>query len=870
MSHVFKQAKTLPAKDVALFNNAFKYHERKQYKKALQAVNSILQNHKEHGESMAMKALIMSSMNRKEDAYDLIKRSLRTCITSAACWHVYGLIYRADHNYAEAIKCYRKARQYDSENLLILRDLSFLQVQIRDLTGFLQTRLEMLRNKPQRHEHWFAVSSAYFLLGNYEAAYEILEKFETAISKSNTVDEVLEKNERKLFMVNLLMRAKMYKEALERLDSSMSSITDLTTAKEYRFEILLNLERLAEAEEVARSLVDLNSENLNYHSMLHRTLKLCPDQNGIYTPEQVEKLESISAEIMKADPRCAAINTLRLRYLPAGPEFKKCLEESFRKAVLKGVPSHFSTIKPLYKDSKKAEIIAEIIESNYASYKENKTLPGSDKTVSATTFIWLSDFLAQHYDTIGKGEEALRAIEEAIQHTPTTVELYMCKAKILKHAHDLKGAAIELEKARRLDLADRYINTKASKYLFRANEVERGEQTVELFTKDAENKSISTLHEMQCIWYELESGAAYKRVGENGKALKQYNYIEKHFLDFLEDQFDFHAYCLRRRTMQAYTDMISASDKLYTRPEYFATASAIINIRLALYDAPKEVQKSEDELFAGLSGTELKKAKRKWRKQQLIQQEEEKQRKLEEEKQRKLENSQKKKSAEDDDPNGEKLLTLDHMEDATKFLRKLEEHQSTRFETSLLGFEVYLRKKRFLLALRSLKRLIAKEGLNHPKIHTNIIRFFHAFKDASVSPVITQLVDEEKAKILQGKTLEEFNHQFSSSHPDSYPHRVAYVRAALLLDPSKVETCKKDILNISISGATHQVLEETFELFRTQLSKEIMDEFAAVCRQAFPRSSFFSLSPREEFIAYLEKYEEDDDINAELLPKKNR
>lgn len=85
---------------------------------------------------MAMKGLIMNCLDKREEAIDLVKSGLRNNIKSHVCWHVYGLIYRADRNYAEAIKCYLNALRIDKENVQILRDLSLLQIQMRDLSGF--------------------------------------------------------------------------------------------------------------------------------------------------------------------------------------------------------------------------------------------------------------------------------------------------------------------------------------------------------------------------------------------------------------------------------------------------------------------------------------------------------------------------------------------------------------------------------------------------------------------------------------------------------------------------------------------------------------------------------------------------------------
>ena len=56
--------------------------------------------------------------------------SLQNDLKSHVCWHVYGLLYRSDREYREAIKCYRNALRIDPDNIEILRDLSLLQVEV--------------------------------------------------------------------------------------------------------------------------------------------------------------------------------------------------------------------------------------------------------------------------------------------------------------------------------------------------------------------------------------------------------------------------------------------------------------------------------------------------------------------------------------------------------------------------------------------------------------------------------------------------------------------------------------------------------------------------------------------------------------------
>lgn len=87
-------------------------------------------------ETLAMKGLTLNCLGRKDEAYDYVRRGLRNDLKSPVCWHVYGLLQRSDKKYDEAIKCYRNALKWEKENIQILRDLSLLQIQMRDLEGY--------------------------------------------------------------------------------------------------------------------------------------------------------------------------------------------------------------------------------------------------------------------------------------------------------------------------------------------------------------------------------------------------------------------------------------------------------------------------------------------------------------------------------------------------------------------------------------------------------------------------------------------------------------------------------------------------------------------------------------------------------------
>ena len=90
------------------------------------------------------------------------------------------------------------------------------------------------------------------------------------------------------------------------------------------------------------------------------------------------------------------------------------------------------------------------------------------------------------------------------------------------------------------------------------------------------------------MWYEVEVGNSNQRLGNHRLALKNYNYIEKHFDQIYEDQFDFHVYSMRKFTIFAYFEMIEMEDKIY-RNEYAVQAA------LGLIKSLKKVEKIKEE-----------------------------------------------------------------------------------------------------------------------------------------------------------------------------------------------------------------------------------------------------------------------------------
>jgi hypothetical protein len=64
------------------------------------------------------------------------------------------------------------------------------------------------------------------------------------------------------------------------------------------------------------------------------------------------------------------------------------------------------------------------------------------------------------------------------------------------------------------------------------------------------------------------------------------DFFLQHFAEILEDQFDFHTYCLRKMTLRSYVDLLKLEDCLRAHPFYFKAAKCAIEVYIRLHDRP--------------------------------------------------------------------------------------------------------------------------------------------------------------------------------------------------------------------------------------------------------------------------------------------
>ncbi|XP_043747774.1 N-alpha-acetyltransferase 16, NatA auxiliary subunit isoform X3 [Cervus elaphus] len=791
----------LPPKESNLFKRILKCYEQKQYKNGLKFCKMILSNPKfaEHGETLAMKGLTLNCLGKKEEAYEFVRKGLRNDVKSHVCWHVYGLLQRSDKRYDEAIKCYRNALKLDKDNLQILRDLSLLQIQMRDLEGYRETRYQLLQLRPTQRASWIGYAIAYHLLKDYDMALKLLEEFrQTQQVPPSKID--YEYSELILYQNQVMREADLFQESLEHIETYEKQICDKLLVEEIK-----------------------------------GTLE--------------ERLQ-IYEDISKQHPRAISPRRLPLNLVP-GEKFRELLDKFLRVNFSKGCPPLFTTLKSLYYNTEKISIIQELVTNYETSLKTCDFFSPYEngEKEPPTTLLWVQYFLAQHFDKLGQYSLALDYINAAIAGTPTLIELFYMKAKIYKHMGNLREAVKWMDEAQSLDTADRFINSKCAKYMLRANMIKEAEEMCSKFTREG-TSAMENLNEMQCMWFQTECISAYQRLGRYGDALKKCHEVERHFSEITDDQFDFHTYCMRKMTLRAYVDLLKLEDILRRHGFYFKAARSAIEIYLKLYDNPLTSESKQQERNSeNLSAKELKKMLSKQRRAQKKAKLEEERKHVEREHQPK---NQKKKRDEEEDSSGlkeelipEKLERIENpLEEAIKFLIPLKNLVADNIDTHLLAFEIYFRKGKFLLMLQSVKRAFAINR-NNPWLHECLIKFSKSVSNHSNLPdTVSKVLSQEMQKIFVNKDLESFNEDFLKHNAASLQHLLSGAKMMYFLDKSRQEKA------IAIATRLDETVKDKNVKTLIKVSEALLDgsfgscssqyeEYRTACHKLLPFTSAF-------------------------------
>ncbi|KAJ3276539.1 N-alpha-acetyltransferase 16, NatA auxiliary subunit [Terramyces sp. JEL0728] len=719
----------LPLKEQQLFKTVIKHYESKEYKKGFKVSEQILKKIPEHGETLAMKGLFCSHLDRKEEAHELIKKGIRLDISSPICWHVYGLFHRGEKNYEEAIKCYSQSLRIEK-----IQDLSVLQVHLGNYEAFNEACQKLLESKPQLKVNWLGYAISFYLLGQPDLADKVLAEFdETTKGQVQTTGSLsfYEDSEFVLFRAFLMEESNDFQRALDFLDSVKDRVCDRRTFMEIRAQLLLKLERFNDAEEEYSKLIEMNPDYTKYLDGLEESKGL----KGELDSEKTDKLIALYASLKMKYPRSHLIHRVPLNYA-AGEQFSKLVDHFLVEMFRKGVPSLFNSIKDLLVDKEKAIILKNTVESYYANLVAFNTFYGEGHAVeSPSVYLWVAYFLAQLADYYRDIDKSLEWINLAIEHSPTAVELYMTKARIYKHAGSFNMAMECMDFARSLDLQDRFINSKCTKYKLQNDKIADAEATISLFTRDfTSTDPTQDLIDMQCIWYAYATGKSHQRQRRYGLALKRYHQIEKHFAEFIDDLIDFHSYSIRKQTFQSYVDLLKNFQSIRHHKYYVRAAKSAIETYLILYESGSSAESMVDGVsLAGIGETERKKLLKKAKKSEA-----------------KKTNGD---TAKKEDVYGSKYVVgVDYLAEATKFLKPMLKFNENDLEVQKLGCRVYFAKGKYALGFKCLAKAFQLDN-SAPFIHLYSVQLAMALENATLQPDIAQGLKEAYAEVF-GKEID--------------------------------------------------------------------------------------------------------------------
>lgn len=253
-----------------------------------------------------MKALIMNSQGKTDEAFALAKVALQCDMKSHVCWHVYGLLYRAVKNFEEAIKAYKFALRLEPDSQQIQRDLALLQVQMRDYAGYLASRKAMLTSKSHIRQSWTALAVALHLNGELSEAEGVLTTYEETLKNPPSKTD-FENSEAVMYKNSLIAEQGDIQRALDHLESAGEHNLDRLAVVELRAKYLVQLGRKEEAVKAYRVLLDRNSEYKTYYDGLVDAMGIAPTDH--------KALREVYDEYAEKYPRCDAARRLPLDFL---------------------------------------------------------------------------------------------------------------------------------------------------------------------------------------------------------------------------------------------------------------------------------------------------------------------------------------------------------------------------------------------------------------------------------------------------------------------------------------------------------------------------------------------------------------------------
>ena len=453
-------------------------------------------------------------------------------------------MYRSEQDYNAAIKAYKQALHWDPNNLQILRDLSMLQIQMRDWDGFVSTRNTLLTLKSNAKVNWLAFGVGRHLNGDLEGAVQVIDIYLGTLSEGSAeLGRSFESSELALYKNQILAELDPQR-ALTHLDDCRGIVVDKGAWWMRRAECQIVLGDYASALASVTAMLDRGmTEDHRVHSLymcavlevegdVCRQVLQLKGTNTLATMiplsnEQIAKLNETYAELVAKYPQSKAMQRIPTQW-KEGQDLMEALAARCRMDLPRGVPSLCDELLSyvvsekangrLYRTKDPVELRAH---PTYQAICQMADSFVAAEENDSDTRLWALFLRARLHEEATEYAPGLALAEKCLELSPELVDLYELKARLLQGAGDVKAAAACVDQGREKDLQDRYINNLTTKFFLQAGMEKEAVDRISLFTKH-EGNARQNLFDMQCSWFELEYGACMARKKSWGPALKQY------------------------------------------------------------------------------------------------------------------------------------------------------------------------------------------------------------------------------------------------------------------------------------------------------------------------------------------------------------
>ena len=579
------------------FQIALKEFDSKRYEKVEKLCDKMIAKNPKDDQALALKGLAYLYLKKPQEGEQILKQALKANFKSAVAWHFYAIFQKEQGNYSQAMKSYIKALNLSPNNFNIIRDLSYMQLYLRQLNSFVDTCRKGIDKKPGVLLNWVSFAFGCVLIKDYRSAQIALKTTENI---GGTVLKKNEKHEIKIFNAMVENMNGKYEEAMNYLIHYKGELIDKPLVYSMIVENALKSKKYNIGLDYCSKALAITPDNSKlfcaYFQMKINEKDFEPTvyNDLLNIPEDFKylpKLKEILSELKEKYTKNKILDNLELAF-SQGEEFKNLIEGYFINQVEKALPSFYTNIQFIYKlQPYKVKYIQEVLDKYLENINKNSKV--SDNLDLPIHTSWVYFYAAQHYLFFSELEKAFNYINLALDLTPSVVEFYMVAAKIFKHSYMMDKCILAFDKARLLDLGDRYLNAKMAKIFIREGQIKNNDEVMKLFVPQPlteENIKFS-----ETLWYLYECGCSY---------LIKKNIIRSHyclqnvinvFLNIIKDQVDFYNYCFRRYMLKDLYHTINYLDGM-ARNKYVLNTLSKLDL-IYNYLKQNETNKELEESF---------------------------------------------------------------------------------------------------------------------------------------------------------------------------------------------------------------------------------------------------------------------------------